>query len=94
METEKVNLKTKISAIQEEINSYSNQYGFSLQMVSSYKKLLQAEERKYQIGESSIFLINSRESKLINAQLKVLELNYKLMHSKAKMFNSTIFNNS
>ncbi|WP_412984008.1 TolC family protein [Pontimicrobium sp. IMCC45349] len=94
LETEKVNLKTKISAIQEEINSYSNQYGFSLQMVNSYKKLLQAEERKYQIGESSIFLINSRESKLINVQLKVLELNYKLMHSKAKMFNSTIFNNS
>jgi len=36
--------------------------------------LLQAEQRKFEVGESSIFLINSREQKLIETQLKFNKL--------------------
>jgi len=89
--TLKVQLKNKIEGIQAEIGSYNNQTEIANTMISSYEALLRAEERKFQIGESSLFLVNSRESKLINAQLKSLELNYKLMQSKAKLFNTTIF---
>jgi outer membrane protein TolC len=42
--------------------------------VANYQRLLDAELRKFSIGESSIFLINSRENKLIDAQLKLIKL--------------------
>lgn len=90
--TLKVQLKNKIEGIQAEIGSYKNQGDIAKTMISSYEALLTAEERKFQIGESSLFLVNSRESKLINAQLKALELSYKLMQSTAKLFNTTVFN--
>lgn len=89
--TLKVQLQNKIESIEAEIGSYNNQTDIVKTMISSYEALLQAEERKFQIGESSLFLVNSRESKLINAQLKALELRYKLMQSKAKLFNTTVF---
>ncbi|MFT7589803.1 MAG: outer membrane protein TolC [Limisphaerales bacterium] len=44
--------------------------------------LVDAENRKYQIGESSLFLINSRESKLIENQQKYLSLLKKLIESR------------
>ena len=31
-------------------------------MVADYQSMLTAEERKFQLGESSLFLVNSRES--------------------------------
>ena len=40
------------------------------QVVKDYETLLTAEERKFSFGESSVFLINYRESSLIDAQLK------------------------
>ena len=56
-------------------------------MVEDYSKLLKAEERKFQVGESSIFLVNSRESKLIDSRLKAIELENKLFLSKANLVN-------
>lgn len=48
------------------------------QTVANYQQLLNAELRKFGIGESSIFLINSRENKLIDAELKLIKLQAKL----------------
>jgi len=45
-----------------------------LQIVEGYEQLLRAERRKFELGESSIFLINSREQKLMEAQLKLAKL--------------------
>jgi hypothetical protein len=50
--------------------------------------MLLAEERKFELGDSSIFLINSRETKLIESSLKRLEVGVKLLNSKARLFNS------
>ncbi len=47
------------------------------QIVVQYNQLLQAELRKFEMGESSIFLINSRQMSLVNAQLKYVELQSK-----------------
>ncbi|NNC49827.1 MAG: transporter, partial [Flaviramulus sp.] len=38
-------------------------------------------------GESSLFLVNSRESKLIDAKLKGIFLEYDYFNTKAKLFN-------
>jgi len=53
---------------------------------------LKAEERKFQLGESSLFLVNSRESKLIDGQLKAIALQNKYFTTKAKLFNSSAVN--
>ncbi|WP_245916264.1 hypothetical protein [Aureicoccus marinus] len=55
-------------------------------MIMNYRTLLQGEERKFNFGESSLFLINSRESKLIDAELKGNSLQNKYYVSKIKLF--------
>lgn len=42
-------------------------------MVQNYRALLAAENEKFRLGSSSLFLINSREQKLIEAQEKLLK---------------------
>jgi len=49
-------------------------------------QLLTAEERKFELGESSLFLINSRESKLIEAKLKAVKVENESLNTKATLF--------
>jgi outer membrane protein TolC len=44
------------------------------QTVQDYNQLLNAEKTMFEIGESSLFMINSREMDFIQAQLKLIEL--------------------
>lgn len=61
-------------------------------MVTDYERMLEAEELKFQLGESSLFLVNSRESKLIDGQLKAISTQNKFFNTKAKLFNSLAVN--
>jgi len=88
----RVNLKNKINALKQELESYIAQNEITTEMVSDYQRMLQAEERKFQLGESSLFLVNSRESKLIDGQLKAIEIQNKFFSTKAKLFNSLAVN--
>ena len=72
IEATKVTLKNKISAIDQELESFLTQNDYNQNIVSDYETLLVAEERKFFLGESSIFLVNSRESKLIDSKLKAI----------------------
>ena len=61
----------------------ANVYGFPYEVKGGklqvdFKDVF-AEERKFTVGESSLFLINSRESKLIEARLKAIEIDYKFI---------------
>jgi outer membrane protein TolC len=67
--------------IENKVRNYFNDYENSLNQIQRYQTLvrnlqalLQAEQRKFEAGESSIFLINSREQKLIETQLKFNKL--------------------
>ena len=88
----RVNLQNKINALRQELDSYVNQNQLVTQMVTDYSRMLEAEERKFILGESSLFLVNSRESKLIDGQLKAIEVQYKFFSTKAKLFNSLAVN--
>ncbi|QLE03062.1 TolC family protein [Galbibacter sp. BG1] len=81
-----VTIQNKIVALQNAITSLQNQMQISAEVVSNYKTLINAEERKFSIGESSLFLINSREKSLIDAELKQNEINIKFLNSKAELF--------
>ena len=86
-ETQAVTLQNKLNAVKNEIDSYENQIAIASTIVSDYSILLKGEERKFEIGESSLFLINSRESKLIENKLKAIEFENLLLQSKGKLFN-------
>ena len=57
-------LQNKITAVTIEITSLQAQNVLVTQIVGDYQTLVTAEERKFQLGESSLFLVNSREQKL------------------------------
>ena len=55
------------------------------QMVLNYQKLRNGEVKKFENGESSLFLINSRESKLIEALIKQAGFQSKYQKAKAAL---------
>jgi outer membrane protein TolC len=83
----KITLKNKIDAITQELSSYIIQNDYTKTIVADYNVMLNAEERKFFLGESSLFLVNSRESKLIESKLKAIELEYDFFKTKATLLN-------
>ncbi|MFD2917715.1 TolC family protein [Psychroserpens luteus] len=84
----KIMIQNKVLAIYRELESFEIQNDLIDDIVKDYKTMLSAEERKFSFGESSLFLINSREKSLIDTQLKALEVQNKYLTAKAKLFNS------
>lgn len=72
-------LQNKLSAYFNEQQLLKEQLKMVQQSVDNYERLLSAEKQKFSIGESSLFLINSRENKLIEAQLKLATLKTKFL---------------
>lgn len=80
-------LRNKIRASKAEITSYKEQMELMNQIVDQYQTLVLAEERRFNLGESSLFLVNTRENGFIESQLKQLKLSAKLFESQARLFN-------
>ena len=79
---------------QNEKEYFMNQLEIYKGNILNYYKLWSAEKRLFDAGESSLFMINSRENSYINAQLKLNEFNLKfnksvleLQYSKAQLNN-------
>lgn len=80
LETE-LGLRQKQLAVSNKLRAYFNEWQTTRaqvelynETVANYRRLLDAEMQKFAIGESSIFLLNSRENKLIEAELKLIKL--------------------
>ncbi|WP_204345192.1 TolC family protein [Psychroserpens algicola] len=84
----KITIQNKVLAIYRELESFEIQNQIIEDIVTDYTTMLNAEERKFSFGESSIFLINSREKSLIDSRLKAIELQNSFLKTKAKLFNS------
>lgn len=72
--TEKVSLNNKIEAQKKEILSYKKQININRNLVNNYNTMLDGEDKLFVAGESSVFLINSRENSLVSAQLSTISL--------------------
>jgi len=81
-------IRNKVTAIFNEIDSYNQQTRMIGGIVDASERMLTAEERKFELGDSSLFLINSREVKLIDSKLKEIKIYNKLFVSKANLFKS------
>jgi outer membrane protein TolC len=76
---------TKIETYKNEVLNYHLQIDLADNNLKNYQKLLNAEEMRYSNGESSLFLINTRENKLIEAREKNIELKAKFLKSYNKL---------
>lgn len=83
---ERVQLSNKISAQKTEIQSLEKQNKIIKTLAQDYAVMLQSEERLFTFGESSLFLINSRENSLISAQLASIALENRYFISNAELF--------
>jgi outer membrane protein TolC len=86
LDLERIQLKNKINAQQTEINSLERQRKLISDLVKDYNTMLNSEERLFSFGESSIFLINSRENNLVSSQLSELSLENRYLISNAELF--------
>ncbi|MCB9266865.1 MAG: TolC family protein [Lewinellaceae bacterium] len=77
LQQKRLEVANKISAYYNELDNLLQQIRLTEDNVGNYQALLNAELQKFNLGESSIFLINSREQKLIEAQLKLAALRSK-----------------
>ena len=78
----KLSLKNKVESHIQNITSYEKQYGILVSLSKDYDTLLYSEERKFNLGESSIFLINYREVKCIENKLKQIDTGYQFLLAK------------
>lgn len=80
-------LLNKIKATKQEIASLETQNNILKKLVTDYNRIVMSEKRKFTLGESSVFLINYREVKLIETQLKQIDNKYKFAKTQSKFFN-------
>ena len=65
-----------------------SQLDLSTGLVSNYSKLLSGEQLKFNAGESSLFVVISREQKLIESKIKLNRTYNKYLSNKANLFNA------
>ena len=83
---ERLQLSNKIKAQKEVITSLNKQRLMASDLVNNYITMLKSEERLFTFGESSLFLINSRESSLITAQLNAIALRNEFFISNSELY--------
>lgn len=81
VEEEQLNLNQKSLQIEIKVRAYYNQFENLKQQIRTqesalvnYRSLVKAEEARFELGESSLFLINSREIKALEAAEKLIDL--------------------
>jgi outer membrane protein TolC len=86
LNVERLQLSNKINAQQTEINSLTKQIDIIERLVKDYQIMLRSEERLFSFGESSIFLINSRENTLVSSLLAKINVANRFFVSNAELF--------
>ena len=87
LDIEKVQLSNKINAQKIELQSLLKQKELINGLVTDNLTMLNSEERLFSFGESSIFLINTRENNLVSSQLSKIALENRYLISNAELFN-------
>ena len=88
MQFERKNLENKIKAQQQEITSLQKQREYNIRLVKDFTSLLNAEDRLFEMGESSLFIINSRENSLVSSQINEIALENRYLNSIIGLFKT------
>jgi outer membrane protein TolC len=79
-----IDLKNKEEAIRNEIYRSSEMISIQQNQVQNSRRLRDAEQIRFELGESSLFLVNSREMSYLSSRIKLAEYESKLKISEAK----------
>lgn len=74
IENKTISLQNKVLNSLQQINYLQAQEAIQIQNVAGYQRLLWAENEKFKLGESSVFLLNKRQEKYLEGQLKLVDL--------------------
>lgn len=100
MKETEISIREKNLALQNKMNAYYNEHlnmqeqmKLNSAVVVNYERLLDGEKQRFDSGESSLFLVNSRESSLIKAQLKLnkMTVKYHITHAGVLWAAGTLF---
>ncbi len=67
-------LQNKLAVYWNDWNNNQQQINLAQQMITNYNLLLNGEIEKFNVGESDLFIVNTRETQLIEAKIKLLKL--------------------
>lgn len=69
-------IKYKIEAAYNQLNSSRNQIQIQNDATAMYLQIFEAEQTLFNIGESSLFMVNVREQNYIESQIKLIDVQY------------------
>jgi outer membrane protein TolC len=72
-------LDFKLNALKQTINILSEQLQNAERSVKYNKQLVEAEKLRFNNGESSLFILNARENKWLESELKLVDYKYKFI---------------
>lgn len=78
-------LENKLKTAMFELQYLLQQYEVVLQNVEAYRKLVLAEQTKFNLGESDLFMLNEWETKFQNILIKKAKMEFKVMKAQAKL---------
>lgn len=73
--------------IRNDLSTFRAQIGTVERMVANYRVLRDGEAIKFSMGESSLFLVNTRESKLIESEIKLVSLHAKWHKARIELLS-------
>ncbi len=85
---EKLALQNKIEAQKQEIKTLENQVKILTDLNASYAYMLTGEEKLFQAGESSVFLINSRENSLVKSKLETIAMENSFLKAYLSLYKT------
>ena len=74
-------IESKIRQYSAQLSLFEIQIKNAFSLVNNYQQLLKNEELRFYQGESSLFLINSREIKLLEGLIKLQQLRVKYLQT-------------
>jgi outer membrane protein TolC len=81
LDAAKVGISNKVKEKHTELINLLTQVRINEQALAAFKKVLDVEKMKFEIGESSLFVLNLRENKVLEAYQKLAEVRAKFFKS-------------
>lgn len=79
-------IRNNILTSYNKLEAYKNQLVIQVASIAQQQQLLNAEQQKFKLGESTLFLINSRETKLIDMKIKRAKMIAGYQQSLAELY--------
>lgn len=74
LQQKRLGIENKVRQYANDLSNFAAQISLYRDITTNYRSLLDAEIERFSFGESSVFLINTREQRWLDAQIKYLKL--------------------